>query len=185
MFAVLNTTPAVLLAIAIAALMVMASVFILFYHHRKHEELDQWIDFSFSRDALRGALMYYRFMAVSMLVFYVLFTISCLLLQAEGHQIFSSGKEPIHAGPIGTSLFAIDLMLRGGFFDIMEHFELGMSPISMNRKLLWFVWYAFIFRMFYAMALIKILISFVWIYGKIRMARQDFRTNSSQLRLFE
>lgn len=185
MLAVLNTTPAVLLAIAIAGLMIAASVFILFYHHRKHEELDQWVDFSFSRDALRTALMYYRFMAVSMLVFYVLFTISCLLLQAEGHQLFSSGKEPVHAGPIGASLFAIDLMLRGGFFDIMEHFDLGVSPILMNRRSFWFVWYAFIFRMFYAMALIKILISFVWIYGKIRMARQVFRASSSQLHLFE
>lgn len=185
MLAVLNTTPAVLVAIATAALMIAASVFILFYHDRKHEELDQWVDFSLSREALRHAAMYYRFMTVSMLVFYVLFTISCLLLQAEGHQIFSDGKEPIHAGPIGASLFTIDLVLRGGFFDIMEHFSLGVSPITMNRKVFWFVWYAFVFRMFYALTLIKILISFVWIYGKIRMARQDFRTNSSQLRLFE
>lgn len=185
MFAILNTTPAVLLALAIAALMIAASVFILFYHHRKHEQLDQWVDFSFSRDTLRHALTYYRFMAVSMLVFYVLFTISCLLLQAEGHQIFSSGTDPVHAGPIGASLFAIDLMLRGGFFDIMEHFDLGASPIYMNRRSLWFVWYAFIFRMFYALALIKILVSFVWIYGKIRVARQVFRSSNSQLRLFE
>ncbi len=185
MLVILNTTPAVLLALGIAGLMVAASVFILFYHHRKHEELDQWVDFSFNRETLRNALMYYRFMAVSMLVFYVLFTISCLLLQAEGYQIFSSGKEPIHAGPIGASLFAIDLMLRGGFFDIMEHFDLGVSPIAMNRKSFWFVWYAFIFRMFYALALIKLLLSFVWIYGKIRMAREDFRATSSQLRMFE
>jgi len=120
-----------------------------------------------------------------MLVFYVLFTISCLLLQAEGHLIFSDGKEPIHAGPIAASLFTIDLVLRGGFFDIMEHFDLGVSPIAMNRKLFWFVIYAFVFRMFYAVTLIKILLSFVWIYGKIRMARQTFGPNSSQLRLFE
>ena len=67
----------------------------------------------------------------------------------------------------------------------MEHFDLGVSPISMNRKLFWFVIYAFVFRMFYAVTLIKIVISFVWIYGKIRMARQMFGTSSSQLRLFE
>jgi len=185
MLAILNTTPAVLMAIATAALMIAASVFIIFYHDRKHEELDQWVDFSLSREALRHAAMYYRFMAVSMLVFYVLFTISCLLLQAEGHLIFSYGREPIHAGPIEASFFAIDLVLRGGFFDIMEHFDLGVSPIAMNRKLFWFVIYAFVFRMFYAVTLIKIVISFVWIYGKIRMARQMYRTNSSQLRLFE
>ena len=185
MLAILNTTPAVLVALAIAALMIAASVFIIFYHDRKHEELDQWVNFSFSRETLRNAAMYYRFMAVSMLVFYVLFTISCLLLQAEGLMIFSDGKEPIYAGPIGASLFTIDLVLRGGFFDIMEHFDLGVSPIAMNRKLFWFVIYAFVFRMFYAVTLIKIVISFVWIYGKIRMARQMFGTSSSQLRLFE
>jgi hypothetical protein len=67
----------------------------------------------------------------------------------------------------------------------MEHFNLGISTVFMNRKSLWFVWYCFIFRMFYALALIKILLSFVWIYGKIRMARQSFRQTSSQLRLFE
>lgn len=185
MLAVLNTSPGVLLAVAVAALMVSASVFILFYHDRKHEELDQWVEFSFSRDTLRHALTYYRFIAVSMLVFYVLFTISALLLQAEGYLIFSDGKEPIHAGPIGASLFTIDLVLRGGFFDIMEHFDLGVTSVLMNRKAYWFVAYAFVFRMYYALTLIKILISFVWIYGKIRMARQAFRESGSQLRLFD
>ena len=184
--AVLNTSPGILLAIAIAAMMVAASVFIIFYHDRKHGELDKWVDYAFNRDSFRNALTYYRFMALSMLVFYVLFTISCLLLQAEGYQLFSDGKQPIHAGPIGTSLFTIDLILRGGFFDIMEHFDLGVSPVLMNRKSLWFVWYAFVFRMFYALTLIKILLSFVWIYGKIRMARQNYReTGSRRFRLFE
>jgi hypothetical protein len=178
-------TFAVLLAIGLAVAMIATSVFIIFYHDRKHDELDQWVDFAFSRERLRNALMYYRFMAVSMLVFYVLFTISCLLLQAEGHQIFSNGKETIFAGPIGTSFFALDLVLRGGFFDIMEHFDLGVTSLAMNRKASWFVCYAFIFRMYYSVTLIKILVSFVWIYGKIRMVHQTQQDSASRLQFFD
>jgi hypothetical protein len=171
-----NMTFAVLLALGLAVAMVVATVFIIFYHDRKHNELDQWVDFAFSRERLGHALRYYRFMAVSMLVFYVLFTISCLLLQAEGHQIFAYGREPVFAGPIGTSLFALDLVLRGAFFDIMEHFDLGVTPVGMNRKAFWFILYSFIFRMYYGVALIKILISFVWIYGKVTMTHQKHRS---------
>jgi hypothetical protein len=171
-----NLTFAVLLTLGLAVAMVVATVFIIFYHDRKHNELDQWVDFAFSRERLGHALRYYRFMAVSMLVFYVLFTISCLLLQAEGHQVFAHGREPVFAGPIGTSLFALDLVLRGAFFDIMEHFDLGVTPVGMNRKAFRFILYAFIFRMYYGVALIKILISFVWIYGKITMTHQKDRS---------
>jgi hypothetical protein len=179
-----NMTFAVLMALGLAVTMVAATVFIIFYHDRKHDELEQWVDFAFSRERLRHALRYYRFMAVSMLVFYVLFTISCLLLQAEGHQIFANGKEPMFAGPIGTSLFALDLVLRGAFFDIMEHFDLGLTPVGMNRRAFWFIWYAFIFRMYYGVTLIKILVSFVWIYGKSRMAHQKHQDSAHQLRSF-
>jgi len=84
-----TTSPAILLALGIAATMIATTIFIVFYHDRKHSELDQWIAFSFSGDTLRHALSYYRFMAVSMIVFYVLFTISCLLLQASEHQSHS------------------------------------------------------------------------------------------------
>jgi len=168
-------TYSVLLAIGISLLMIGTSIFIIFFHDRKHQELDQWIDFSFSGDTWRRALHYYRFMALSMLVFYVLFTCSCLLLQADGYMIFYDSFQPIYAGPIGTSLFALDLVLRGGFFDVMEHFELGVSPVTMNRKQFWFVWYAFVFRMFFGLTLIKMFISFVWIYGKVRMAAQAHR----------
>ncbi|MEM7778457.1 MAG: hypothetical protein AAF732_22995 [Pseudomonadota bacterium] len=160
-------------AVIVGLLMVGTSIVIVFYHDRKHDQLDQWIDFSFSGTALRQALGYYRFMAVSMLVFYVLFTCSCLFLQYEGHRIFADGdKVPILAGPIATALFALDLVLRGGFFDIMEHFDLRIAPVLMNTQNVWFVIYAFAFRMFYALSLIKILLSFAWIYGKIRRARQ-------------
>jgi hypothetical protein len=185
MLALSNMTFAVLLAVGLAVTMIATTVFIIFYHDRKHDELDQWVDFAFSRDRLGHALRYYRFMAVSMLVFYVLFTISCLLLQAEGHQIFAHGKETVFSGPIGTSLFALDLVLRGAFFDIMEHFDLGVAPIGMNRRAFWFIWYAFIFRMYYGVTLIKILVSFVWIYGKIRVAHQKQQNTASQRESFE
>lgn len=179
------SSPAVLLALGLALAMAGTSVFIVFSHDRKHQELDRWVDFSFSRETLRTGLSYYRFMAFSMIVFYVLFTVSCLLLQAEGYMLFAQGDEAISAGPIGTSLFAFDLMLRGALFDVVEHFGLGVTPLLMNRRLPWFVWYAFVFRMFYSLTLMKILFSFVWIYGKIRMIRQAQRQSSVQLRLFE
>lgn len=184
MLALTHMTSPVLLAVGLAVTMVAATVFIVFYHDRKHDELDQWVDFAFSRERLGHALTYYRFMAVSMLVFYVLFTISCLLLQAEGHQIFAHGTEPVFAGPIATSLFTLDLVLRGGFFDIMEHFDLGVTPVVMNGSAFWFIWYAFIFRMYYGVALIKILVSFVWIYGKIRMAHQKHRYGAHLMQPF-
>jgi hypothetical protein len=172
----------ILLALALAATMVATSVFIIFYHDTKHEEIEERVDYSFSGDTLRRALGYYRFMAVSMLVFYVLFTCSCLVLQFEGYLLFSStldGRTPIAAGPIATALFSLDLVLRGGFFDIMEHFDLGVSPVFLNRKAFWFVWYSFVFRMFFGLTLLKILFSFVWIYGKARLATKavlDART---------
>lgn len=158
--------------------MAATSVFIIFYHDRKHDQLDQWIDFSFSGTTLRQALGYYRFMAVSMLVFYVLFTCSCVFLQWQGHVIFKIEGVPQLAGPISTSLFALDLVLRGGFFDVMEHFDLSVSPVAMNIGAPWFVIYAFVFRMYYALSLIKILLSFAWIYGKIRRARQAMEGQS-------
>jgi hypothetical protein len=43
----------------------------------------------------------------------------------------------------------------------------------MNTASPWFVIYAFVFRMYYSLSLIKILLSFAWIYGKIRKARQS------------
>jgi hypothetical protein len=165
----------VVTAIVISVMMVATSIFIIFFHDRKNREFDQWVDYSFSGYTWRRALGYYRFMALSMLVFYVLFTCSCLLLQAEGILIFSDGQKPVSAGPIATSAFTLDLVLRGGFFDIMEHFELGISPVAMNRKQFWFVWYAFVFRMFFGLTLIKMFISFVWIYGKARLAVQADR----------
>jgi hypothetical protein len=54
----------------------------------------------------------------------------------------------------------------------MQHFDLHVTALHMNRGNPWFVWYAFVFRMFYGFTMFKILLSFFWIYGKIRIARQ-------------
>lgn len=172
----------ILVAMGIAALLIATSVAIIFVHDRKHDEIDQWIDFSFSGTTLRQALGYYRFMAVSMLFFYVIFTCSCVFLQWEGHVIFKLDGDPQLAGPIATSLFTLDLVLRGGFFDVMEHFSLRVSPVLMNTGAPWFVIYAFIFRMYYSLSLIKILLSFAWIYGKIRRARQALEIAPHEVR---
>lgn len=163
----------VLVAIAVAALIAVTSLVIIFTHDRKHDQLDQWVQFSFSGNTLRQALAYYRFMAVSMLFFYVLFTCSCVFLQWQGHVIFELDGRRELVGPIATSLFTLDLVLRGGFFDVMEHFGLSVSPVTMASQP-WFVIYAFVFRMYFALSLIKILLSFAWIYGKIRRARQAY-----------
>ena len=175
---------AVTIAICIAVMIFACTVFIVYCHDRKHEELDQWVEFAFSRDSLRHVLKYYRGVAAPMLFIYVFFTCSLLMLQADGHALFADGlQQPVRAGPLSICFFALDLVLRGSFFDFMQHFDLHVSTLNMNRKLPSFVWYAFLFRMFYGLTMIKILLSFVWIYGKIRLARQAQRGAFDALRL--
>jgi hypothetical protein len=176
----------ILVAIVISVAMIGTVVFIIFYHDSKHEEIDRWVDFSFSGNSLRQAFGYYRFMSVSMLFFYILFTCSCLYLQYEGFMIFANkDKVAVYGGPIATSLFALDLVCRGGFFDIMEHFDLRISTLYINKGSMWFWIYSFVFRIFYGLTLIKMVISFAWIYGKIRIARRAHGETSRQLRMFE
>ena len=93
---------AILLAIALSIAMSIMSIFIVFTHQERQEEIDSWLDYSFSREMLGRAFHYYRWIGVSMIVVYVMFTISCLLLQAEGYVIFSDGKAPVTAGPFLT-----------------------------------------------------------------------------------
>ena len=177
---------AVLFALILAAAMVAVSFFTWFFHDQKHRDLDSWVDYGFSRDTLRHALTYYRFMGTSMLVFFVLFTVSCVLLEANGHNLFVDtrrGSNIVHGGPIGVTFFAADLVLRGGFFDIMEHFELAVTHLHVNRKAFWFVWYCFVFRMYYGLTLIKIAVSFVWIWTKINKARKAHRQDGAERHL--
>jgi hypothetical protein len=176
---------AILLAIALTVAMTIMSTYIVFTHQERQEEIDSWLDYSFSREMLRRAFFYYRWIGVSMIVFYVLFTISCLLLQAEGYLIFSDGKAPVLAGPIATSFFTIDLMLRGGLFDFMQHFDLRATHLYLNRQAPWFVWYSFVFRMFYGLTLLRLLFSLAWVSAKVRVMRQRQRDADAQLQLFE
>lgn len=165
---VTNMSVPVMLAVGLAVAMTLMAFWTWFYHDSKHRDLDDWIDYGFSRDTLRHVLIYYRSMGVSMLVFYVLFVVSCLLLQADGNQILvDANRNVVSAGPIGTAFFALDLVLRGGFFDVMEHFELSVTVVYMNRALRWFVWYCFVFRIYYGLTLIRIAVSFVWIWAKV------------------
>jgi hypothetical protein len=167
----LSITFALLLSVA----MVVVAVLTWFYHDTKHRDLDDWVQYGFSVETLRHALLYYRSMGISMLVFYVLFTVNCLMLQSDGFKLFTyrSGEE-ITAGPVGAALFTFDLVARGGLFDVMEHFELSTSPIVMNRANFWFVIYCFVFRIYYALTLMRIVASFVWIWVRIRRAREAY-----------
>ena len=150
--------------------MIAAGVFVLFFHDRRHQDIESWVDFSFSAGTLRRVLGYYRTMAALMGVFFVLFVVSLILLQrVAGLTLFAEGK----AFYVSIFFFALDLVARGAFFDWMEHFEISITPVSMNRDLFWLVVYAFIFRMFFALTLLKILISFAWIWGKVRRARRE------------
>jgi hypothetical protein len=176
---------AILLAIALTIAMSIMSVYIVFTHQERQEEIDSWVDYSFSREMLGRAFHYYRWIGVSMIVVYVMFTISCLLLQAEGYVIFSDGRAPVIAGPIATSFFTIDLMLRGGLFDFMQHFDLRATHLYLNRQMPWFVWYSFVFRMFFGLTLIRLLFSLAWVLAKVRVMRQRQRDASAQLKLFE
>ena len=180
-----NLNLSVLFALIITVAMIAVASYIVLQHDSKHSQFEEWVDFSFTADSLRRAIDYYRFMAVSMLFTYVLFTTSCVWLQADGYQIFAEGGKPLHVSPIGVALFTLDLTLRGGFFDFMQHFDLSLSQHHMNRQLRWFVWYAFVYRMFYGFTMFKILFSFLWIYGKIRINRQAREAEATQPRLFK
>lgn len=182
-FALPPLSLSIIFALALAVAMTVVGVTLLFTHDRTQEDLEQSIDFSFSRESLRSAFIYYRVIGYSMIGAYVLFVISCIHLQWDGYQIFAEnntiGAKPTWANPFLVMLFAADLVLRGGFFDFMQHFDLGISHIWMNRKNWGFVWYAFVFRMFFGLTLLRILISFIWIYGKIRRIKEAAKSLES------
>jgi hypothetical protein len=179
----------VLFSLFVSAAMLGGLVYILFQHDNNHEKFEAWVDFAFSAEGLRRALDYYRFMAVSMLFTYVAFTLSAVWLQAEGYPLFAENGQLVKASPIAVAMFSLDLVLRGGFFDFMQHFDLTLSHVSMYRPNRRFVWYAFLFRMFFGLTMLKILLSFLWIIVKIginlqaqKRARQE---QSAQPGLFD
>ena len=182
-------TFSVAFAIVTAVAMIAVAAYILFQHDANHEKFEAWVDYAFTSETLSRALDYYRFMAVSMLFTYVMFTLSAVWLQWDGFRIFAESGVPTKAGPIAVCLFTLDLVLRGGFFDFMQHFDVSLSHIQMNRNARGFVWYAFIFRMFYGLTMFKILLSFLWIYGKMKINREARRrareAEAAQPKLFD
>ena len=83
MLAAANISFSILLAIVLTVAMSIMSIYIVFTHQERQEEIDSWVDYSFSRETLRRAFFYYRWIGVSMIVFYVLFTISCQIGRAH------------------------------------------------------------------------------------------------------
>ena len=157
------------MAIILAMAFIASTIYVVFFHDRRLADMEQWVEYSYSHTVLRRAILYYRVIAITMLVYFVLFSISLMTLQySGGYQIYREGN----AGLFGTLIFALDMVFRGAFFDFMEHFDLSLSYVKMNRELFWFVLYAFVFRMFYALTLLRIIISSAWIFGKISRARR-------------
>ena len=67
----------ILAAIVISLMMIGTVIFIIFYHDSKHDEIDRWVDFSFSGNY--ACVMPWATIAlwpISMLFFYILFTCS-------------------------------------------------------------------------------------------------------------
>ena len=51
---------------------------------------------------------------------------------------------------VSVLFYQLDLMLRGGLFDFMEHTQRSISPIRINQSATAFVYYTLLFRMFVA-----------------------------------
>ena len=92
-----SLTLSVVFAILTAIAMVAVAGYILFQHDTNHEKFEAWVDFSFTSEALARALDYYRFMAVSMLFTYVLFTVSAVWLQWDGFALFKENGLTVKA----------------------------------------------------------------------------------------
>lgn len=172
MLALSNPSVPTIFAAGLSVAMAAVAFLTWFYHDSKHRDLDSWIQYGFSGDTLRHVLLYYRSMFVSMLVFYVLFVLTCILLQGETQELFTEDGRVVAAGPFGIAVFSLDLVLRGGLFDIMEHFDLHVTALQMNRAAPWFVIYCFVFRMYYSLTLIRLALSFAWIWARIYSARK-------------
>ena len=157
-------------AIVNAFAMIAGAISVVFFHDRKSSDIGQLIDYSFSTHVLKRVILYYRGFVLLMLLFFITFSISLFALQkSAGVTLFAEGK----ASLLGMILFSFDLMARGAFFDWMEHFDWRLTPLHMNRGQLWFVIYAFVFRMFFAVTLLRILFSFAWLYRKIKQAKKE------------
>jgi hypothetical protein len=67
---------------------------------------------------------------------------------------------------LSVMLYQLDLMLRGGLFDFMEHTQRSVSPIGINQNAPAFVCYTLLFRMFVAVYVISSLVRVVRFVGR-------------------
>lgn len=81
----------------------------------------------------------------------VCFFVSILAWSRLTDHVFSQGA--VSAGSV--FLYQLDLMLRGALFDVMEHTQRSISPITINRSATAFVYYTLLFRMFVAVYVIS------------------------------
>ena len=80
-------------AIINAVLFTSAGTFIFFYHYKKSEDLEQSVDYSFSHSVLATILVYYRSLAIPMIVFYFLFVASLWFIQRNiAAPLFAEGR---------------------------------------------------------------------------------------------
>jgi hypothetical protein len=81
----------------------------------------------------------------------VCFFISILAWSRLSNTVFTQGE----VSATSVLLYQVDLMLRGALFDIMEHTQRSVSPITINRSATAFVYYTLLFRMFVAVYVIS------------------------------
>src|SRR5206468_11579167 len=79
-----------------------------------------------------------------------------------------------NASPGDVILFVLDLMLRGGLFDLMEHFELHVGHLIRNRADWMFSLFSFSYRIYVPMFLIATVVRVV------KLLRDKFPADANQ-----
>jgi hypothetical protein len=64
-------------------------------------------------------------------------------------------------------LFVLDLLLRGGLFDFMEHFEKTVTHLKLNHDSALFAWYSFSYRLYVAAVFISTFPRFAFLLYQI------------------
>jgi hypothetical protein len=78
-------------------------------------------------------------------------TVFCFYLSILGwSRVNGSVFNQPDVSAVSVLFYQLDLMLRGGLFDFMEHTQRSISPIRINQSATAFVYYTLLFRMFVA-----------------------------------
>jgi hypothetical protein len=78
-------------------------------------------------------------------------TVFCFYLSILGwSRVNGSVFNQPDVSAVSVLFYQLDLMLRGGLFDFMEHTQRSVSPIRINQSATAFVYYTLLFRMFVA-----------------------------------